>query len=75
MTKNKVFQDLGGREYLVEFSSVSDAEALVEEGFDVSELHVSCHPPHAQVYDRISRIRKSERCYPNMGRLKEMLSG
>ena len=43
-----VFQDLGGGEYLVEFSSVSDAEALVEEGFDVSELHVSCHPPHAQ---------------------------
>ena len=43
-----VFQYLGGGEYLVEFSSVSDAEALVEEGFDVSELQVSCHPPHAQ---------------------------
>ena len=43
-----LFQDLGGGEYLVEFSSVSDAEALVKEGFDVSELHVSCHPPHAQ---------------------------
>ena len=39
-----IFQDLGGGEYLVEFSSVSDTEALVEEGFDVSELHVSCHP-------------------------------
>ena len=43
-----VFQDLGGGEYLVEFVSVSDAEAVVEEGFDVSELHVACHPPHAQ---------------------------
>ena len=43
-----VFQDLGGGEYLVEFTSVSDAEALVEERFDVNELHVSCHPPHAR---------------------------
>lgn len=53
-----LFQDLGGGEYLVEFSSVSDAEALVEEGFDVSELHVSCHPPHAQsIYASIMGLR------------------
>ena len=43
-----VFQDLGGGEYLVEFSSLNDAETLVEEGFDISEIHVSCHPPHAK---------------------------
>ena len=43
-----VFQALRGREYLLEFSSVNDAEMLVEEGFDVREIHISCHPPHAQ---------------------------
>ena len=43
-----VFQDLGGVEYLVEFSSLNDAETLVEEGFDISEIHISCHPPHAK---------------------------
>ena len=43
-----VFQDLGGGEYLVEFSSLNDAETPVEEGFDISEIHVSCHPPHAK---------------------------
>ena len=43
-----VFQDLGGGEYLVEFSSLNDAETLAEEGFDISEIHVSCHPPHAK---------------------------
>ena len=43
-----VFQDLGGGEYLVEFSSLNDAETLVDEGFDISEIHVSCHPPHAK---------------------------
>ena len=43
-----VFQDLGGGEYLLEFSSLNDAESLVEEGFDVSEIHISCHPAHAK---------------------------
>ena len=43
-----VFQDLGGGEYLVEFSSLNDAETLLEEGYDISEIHVSCHPPHAK---------------------------
>ena len=32
----------------MEFSSLNDAETLVKEGFDVSEIHISCHPPHAQ---------------------------
>lgn len=32
----------------MEFSSANDAETLMEEGFDVSEIHITCHPPHAQ---------------------------
>ena len=43
-----VFQALGGGEYLLEFSCVNDAEMLVEEGFDVREIPISCHPPHTQ---------------------------
>lgn len=47
-SKIVVFQALGGGEYLLEFSSVNDAEMLVEEGFDVREIPISCHLPHAQ---------------------------
>ena len=42
------FQDLGGGEYLVECSSLKDTETLVEEGFDISEIQISCHPPHVK---------------------------
>ncbi len=43
-----VFQDLGSSEYLVELNAVSDAESLIEEGFDLGDSHVICHPPHGQ---------------------------
>ena len=35
-----VFQDLGGGDYLVECSSLKDTETLVEEGYDISEIHI-----------------------------------
>ena len=41
-----VFQSLGNEEFLVEFTSKNAAELLIEEGFDVNEFHVCCHPPH-----------------------------
>ena len=40
-----VFQNIGNYEFLVELKSKNAAEALIEEGFDVEELHVCCHPP------------------------------
>ena len=40
-----VFQNIGNDEFLVELKSKNAAEALIEEGFDVEELHVCCHPP------------------------------
>ena len=40
-----VFQKIGNDEFLVELKSKNVAEALIEEGFDVEELHVCCHPP------------------------------
>jgi len=47
------FEDCGlssfGRRRVFDgISSVNDAEMLVEEGFDVREIHISCHPLHAQ---------------------------
>ena len=44
-----VFQDLGNGEYLIEVSNQRDAEALVDEGFDFEDTHVSCHPPHGKL--------------------------
>lgn len=41
-----VFQNIGNDEFLVELKSKNAAEALIEEGFDVEELHICCHPPH-----------------------------
>ena len=43
-----VFQDLGSSEFLVELDAVNDAEKLIEEGFDLCDSHVICHPPHGQ---------------------------
>ena len=43
-----VFQDLGNGEFLVELADQQDAELLIEDGFDVEESHVGCHPPHAK---------------------------
>ena len=41
-----LYQSLGNEEFLVELTSRNAAELLIEEGFDVNEFHVSCHPPH-----------------------------
>lgn len=43
-----VFQDLGDNVYLLELKSRSDAEALVNNGFDVKEYHIDCTPPHGK---------------------------
>ena len=43
-----VFQDLGDDVYLLELESRSDAEVLVNNGFDVNEFHVDCSPPHGK---------------------------
>ena len=44
-----VFQDLGNGEYLIEVSNQRDAEALVEEGYDFEDTHVSCYPKHGKL--------------------------
>ena len=41
-----VFQSLGKEEFLLELTSKNAAELLIDEGFDVNEFHVCCHPPH-----------------------------
>ena len=41
-----VFQDLGNNEYLIELQTKAGADLLIEEGFDMDEVHVCCHPPH-----------------------------
>ena len=43
-----VFQDLGDDVYLLELESRSDAEVLVNNGFDVNEFYVDCSPPHGK---------------------------
>ena len=53
-----VFQDLGSSEYLVKLNAVSNAESLIEEGFDLGDSHVICHLPHGQsVNVSIMRLR------------------
>ena len=42
-----VFQSLGNEEFLVELTLRNAAELLIEEGFDVNEFHVCCHPPRS----------------------------
>ena len=66
-----VFQDLGAGEYLLEFSSERDTEALIEEGFDVSDAHITCHPPHARVTN-VSTM--GLRSYIDDGDVKDVLS-
>ena len=41
-----VFQDLGNNEFLIELQTKAGADLLIEEGFDMDEVHVCCHPPH-----------------------------
>ena len=46
-----VFQDLGDDVYLLELESRSDAEVLVNNGFDDNEFHVDCSPPHGKFFN------------------------
>ena len=48
-SKVMVFHDLGSGEFLVELSSKNAAESLIEDGFDVDDVHVFCHSPHGYV--------------------------
>ena len=48
-SKILVFQELGVGEYLIEVEDRSDVDTLIEEGFDLEEAHISCHPPHARL--------------------------
>ena len=44
--KITVFQEIGTNEYLVEMTDASNAQELIENGFDTGPHHISCHPPH-----------------------------
>ena len=44
-----VFQDLWYGEYFIEVLNQRDAEALVEEGLEDDDPHVSCHLPHGKL--------------------------
>lgn len=46
--KINVFQDLGDHVYLLELDDKTDAENLVNNGFDVDEIHIDCSPPHGK---------------------------
>lgn len=66
-----VFQDLGNGEYLVECERKEDAEVLVEQGFDVEEIHVGVHPPKGK-YVNVSIM--GLRSYIEDEEVKEALS-
>jgi len=66
-----VLQDLGNGEILIELANRQDAELLTEEGFDVEETHVGCHPPHGQ-YTNVSILNL--RSYIEDAAVKKVLS-
>jgi len=68
-----VFQDLGNGEYLIEVSNQQDAEALVEEGFDFKDTHVSCHPPHGKLTN-VSISQHYLRSYIEDDEIKKVLN-
>ena len=61
-----------------EFSSANDIETVVEEGFDVIEVHISCPLPHAHsinvsimgLRSYIEDIEKKQSSYRNIGEIK-----
>ena len=68
---NVSFQDLGNGEILIELANQQDAELLIEEGFDVEETHVGCHPLHGQYTNvSISNLRS----YIEDAEVKKVLS-
>ena len=42
----KVFQAIGANEYLIEMTSETQAQEMIENGFDAGSTHIHCHPPH-----------------------------
>ena len=46
-----VFQNIGNDEFLVELKSKNAAEALIEEGFDVEELHFFLLPASGLLHE------------------------
>ena len=44
--KITVFQEIGTNEYLIQMTDASNAQELIENGFDAGPHHISCHPPH-----------------------------
>ena len=44
--KITVCQEIGTNEYLVEMTDASNAQELIENGFDTGPHHISCHPRH-----------------------------
>ena len=75
-SKVTVFHDLASGEFLVELSSKNAAESLIEDGFDVDDVHVICHPSHGYVTNSIMGLRsyiedcEVEEALSNFGEIK-----
>lgn len=42
----KVFQEINANEYLIELTSQTQVQELIDNGFDADSIHIRCHPPH-----------------------------
>ena len=49
--KITVFQEIGTNEYLVEITDASNAQELIENGFDTCPHHIRCHPPYGYYFN------------------------
>ena len=49
--KITVFQEIGTNEYLIEMTDASNAQELIQNGFDTGPHHISCHPPHGYYFN------------------------
>ena len=49
-----LFQDIRNDEHPLELESKDGADLLIQDGFDIEEVHVGCHPPH-WCYTTVSR--------------------
>ena len=47
----KVFQEIGVNKYLIELTSTTQAQYMIENGFDAGKTHISCHPPHVYYFN------------------------
>ena len=81
---NKItgFQEIGTNEYLVEMTDASNAQELIENGFDTGPHHISCHPPHGYYLNvsimglkALFLMQKYTRNYNNMAKSKGTLFG